>query len=86
MTGIPTYISTNTTTQVFVGKGVLNVIVVGTTAAGSIIVYDSATTTANKVLELKSSIVEGSYIFNIRLKNGCRIVTAASSLITVVTS
>ncbi len=86
MTGKPTFISGAATTQVFNGAGVLKRIVVGETAAGAIKVYDATSGTTSQVLELKSSIPERTYEFDIHLKNGCRVVTAAASKITVVTA
>lgn len=78
-----TYISTATSTQVKTGPGILHAIIVGTTAAGSIIVIDGTSGSTPNIATLKSSIVEGSYIFNANFSGGLRIVTAAASLITV---
>lgn len=80
-----TYISTNTTTNISLGSNRVTIkgILVGTTAAGSIIVKDGSGTVAT----LKSSIAEGYYPFGVSgivITGGCTIVTAASSLITVV--
>ena len=79
-----TYISSNTSTQVFIGKGTLRAIVVGTTAAGAIGIIDGIGGTTVNVGELKSSIVEGTYEFNVSMGLGCRIVTASSPKITIV--
>lgn len=81
---VPTYISTNTTTQVFTGKGTLHSIVVGTSAAGAITVADGTASASTTFAILKSSIGEGTYTFDCSISNGLRITTAASSLITVV--
>ena len=81
-----TYISSNTSTQVFTGSGVIVGILVGTTAAGAIQVIDGVSGSTTNVGELKSSIAEGYYPFGngIQLKLGCLIITAASPKITVV--
>ncbi len=77
------YISTATTTQVKTGVGVLHSIVVGETAAGSIKIIDNTTGTTTNLGELKASVVEGTYIFDVSFTAGLRIVTAAASKITV---
>lgn len=79
------YIATNTTTQVFTGRATLVAIVVNTTAAGAITIYDeagSATTTIVGILQ--ASILPGTYLYNVTCGKGIKIVTAASSDITVV--
>lgn len=83
------YISTNTTTQVFTGACTLVAIVINTTAAGSITIYDEiASATSNVVGVLKASIAEGTYAYGapggITLARGLKIVTAGASDITVV--
>lgn len=65
------------------GPVVLRKIIVGETAAGTISVY---TDTTSPVAVLKASIVEGDYEFNVVLRNGLSVVTAANSKITVVWS
>lgn len=79
------YISTATTTNVFVGPGTLKKIIVGETAAGAITIYDEAaggTTTVVGVL--KASITEGEYDFSVAVGKGLQVVTAAASKVTVV--
>lgn len=78
------YISTATTTQVLSGKGRLIAIVVGTTSAGAISIIDGTSGSTVNVGELKASVAEGTYIFNIAVAAGIRIITAGASLITVV--
>lgn len=82
------YISSAATTTVSGVACKLIRIVVGTTAAGSTIVYNaptSALSTSGAVgVTLKSSVVEGTYEYGIKLGAGMTIVTAAASLITVV--
>lgn len=78
------YISTATTTQVKTGAGMLHSIIIGETAAGAISIIDNTAGTTVNIGQLKSSIAEGTYIFNCKFESGLRIVTAAASKITVV--
>jgi hypothetical protein len=61
----------------------LHTIVVGTTAAGSITVYDNTAASGTILAVLKSSIAEGTFTFDVAFSTGLTIVTAAASLITV---
>lgn len=79
------YISTATTTNVFVGQGTLKKIILTETAAGTITIYDeTAGGTTTVVAVLKASIVEGEYEFDVALGKGLQIVTAGASKLTVV--
>ena len=80
------YISTATTTQVVTGQGTLNSIIVGTTAAGTIKVIDSVLGVTTNLAELETSVVEGTYEFNLRFNTGLKIITGSTSKITVVYS
>lgn len=81
-----TYISTATTTQVEPAQGkTLVAIVVNTTANGAIGIIDGASGTTVNVGQLKASVAEGTYWYNIAMPKGIRIVTAAASDITVIT-
>lgn len=71
------------TSRIKTGPGVLHGITVGTAAAGSIIAYDALTAVAPIIGTLKSSIGEGTYLFDCEFKVGLTIVTAAATLITV---
>lgn len=82
----PTYISTQTTTQVKIGAGQLDKITIGETAAGAITIYDNTSTAGTPIAVLKASIPEGTYEFGIKFKNGLRIVTAGASKLTVMIS
>ena len=84
-----TFINSATTTAVTgasKGVGVLDRIIVGTTAAGTIKVYDAASGTTDQILELAVSVAEGTYEVGARFSNGITVVTAAASLITIVRS
>lgn len=81
------YISTNTTTQVVTGNGVLKSIIIGETAAGAITIYDESGSGTDKVIAvLKASIAEGEYKFNVVFGEGLKIVTAGASKLTVIYS
>mgnify|MGYP000987332937 CR=1 FL=1 len=78
------YISSATTTQVKTGAGVLHSIVVGETTAGAISIIDNTTGSTVNIGQLKASIVEGTYEFDVAFSAGLRIITAGASKITVV--
>lgn len=78
-----TNITTNTTTQVFTGRGRLHSIVIGTTAAGAISLIDNTAGTTANIGTMKASIAEGTYLYDISISKGLRIVTAGASDITV---
>jgi len=78
------YIATATTTQVKTGAGFLKGIVINTTAAGAISIIDGTSGSVVNMGLLKSSVVEGTYEYNIAFTVGLRIITAAASDITVV--
>ncbi|NJD30184.1 MAG: hypothetical protein FIA92_18110 [Chloroflexi bacterium] len=73
-------ITTATTTSVKTSRGIILRIIVGTTAAGTITVQNTAGTAA---AVLKASIPEGVYELGIEM-NGIVVVTGAASDITVV--
>lgn len=81
--GIPTYISTATTTVVKSGAGHLHSIVIGETAAGAITIYDNTAASSPVLAVIKSSAVEGTYLFDITFSTGLTIVTAAASKLSV---
>lgn len=72
------------TTVVSTGQGVLKRIVVNTTAAGAITVYDSEAASGKVIAILKSNIGEGTFEFDVPFGTGLTVVTAAASDITVV--
>lgn len=77
------YIATATTTQVKTGAGFLHCITVNTTAAGTIGLIDNTAGTTVNIGQLKASVVEGSYCYDVPFATGLRIVTGAASDITV---
>jgi hypothetical protein len=78
------YISTATTTQVKTGAGFLHKIIVNTTAAGTIKIIDDVSGSTVNIGQMKASIAEGDYEYNLSFTTGLRIITAATSDITVV--
>jgi len=73
-----------TTTLVKTGNGVLYRIVVNTTAAGQIHVYDGIDASGTLIGTIKASVVEGFFEFLCGFLTGLCIVTDAASDITVV--
>lgn len=78
-----TNITSGTTTQVFTGRGLLQAITINTTANGSIKVIDSTSSNTANVATIKASAAEGTYLYNVAISSGLRIITAAASDITV---
>jgi hypothetical protein len=78
------YIDSATTTQIYSGQGQLVRIVVGETAAGAISIIDNTSGSTVNIGTLKASIAEGTYDFGVQFATGLRIITAATSKITVV--
>ncbi len=79
-----TYISTQTTTQVYTGRCILKNIIITETAAGTITVYDEiGSDTTHIIAVFKASIAEGSYPLNAVCARGVKVVTAAASKLTV---
>lgn len=79
-----TNIASATTTTVKSGRGVLKAIIVNTTAAGAITVYDNTAASGTKIATIKSSVVEQQFDYNCRFLAGLTIVTGAASDITVI--
>jgi len=78
------HITAAATTTVKTGAGRLNRILVNTTAAGTITIYDNTAGSGTVIGVMKASIVENSYLFNIPFNIGLTIVTAGASDLTVV--
>lgn len=80
-----TYINSATITVVKSGAGILRRIIVGTTSAGAIEIYDGIDDgTATQKGELKASITEGTFDFDCVMAKGIMIITRGASKITVV--
>lgn len=79
-----TNISTATTTVVKSGTGVLHSIVVNTTAAAAITVYDNTAGSGTKIATIAASPAIGStFQYDVAFATGLTIVTAGTSDITV---
>ena len=78
------HITTATTTTVRSGRGIFTRLVVNTTAAGTITIYDSLTAAGTVLAVLKASVAEQSFEYGISLLTGLTVVTAGASDLTVV--
>lgn len=76
-------IITNTTTTVKSGAGFLHSIVVNTTSAGAVTIYDNTAGSGTKIGTMKASIAEGTYIYDVSFATGLTIVTAGASDLTI---
>ena len=77
---------TSATTTTPSGAKFLHAIVVNTTDAGTITLYDNTAASGTKIGTMKASIVEGTYVYNTVLTTGLTVVTGAASDITIVWS
>lgn len=82
-----TYLTGGTTAQVFTGRGTLHAIVVGTTAATAVDVFDmvnpgTVTNTAT-VMVLKASVAENTYLIDAVMANGCYVTYGSGGTYTV---
>jgi len=78
-----TFISSAATTTCKAGPGVLGRVILGTTAAGLITLYDGEVAAGKILGELKVSIPEGVYTFDVNFKTSLVCVTAGASHLTV---
>lgn len=79
-----TNITTATTTLVKSGQGQLRRVVVNTTAAATITIYDSLTATGTKIATIAASPAIGSsFAYEVAFSIGLTVVTAGASDITV---
>lgn len=81
-----THITTQATIVVENAPCVLIAVIVNTTAAGTVTIVDSATTTTPVIGILKTSVAEGTYEYLVRCLNGLSIINGSTSDLTVVTS
>ncbi len=79
-----TYTETATATTIKTGAGVLKAIVVGSTSAQAIEIYDSAGSGGAKLGELKASIGEGTYEFNCNFTKGLHIGNPGGGKISII--
>lgn len=76
-------ISTATTTVVKSGAGFLHTLTVNSTAAGTITIYDNTAGSGTIIAQLKASVAECSFIYDVSFSTGLTIVTGAASGLTV---
>lgn len=86
--GFSTYnhknIASATTTVVKSGAGVLHSVVVNTTAAAAITIYDNTSAAGTKIATIAASPVIGStFMYDVAFTTGLTIVTAGASDLTV---
>lgn len=80
-----TYVDAVGTTTIKSGSGSLHRIIVGTTSAGKIEVYDGVDGGEfTQLAELKASIAEGSFEFDCKFAKGLYLTNPGGSKITVV--
>ena len=77
-------ITSATTTTVKSGAGKLHAIVVNSTAAGTIAIYDNTSAAGTLIGTLKASVVENTYFYECAFDIGLTIVTGGASNITVI--
>ena len=82
----PSFLNMATTVSTVVksGAGTLHAIIINSTAAGTITVYDNTAGSGTKIATLKASIVEGTYTFNVKFGTGLYVIPAAASNVTYV--
>lgn len=77
-------ITSATSTQVKTGAGTLHLIVVNATAAGTVTIIDGVGDSDPTIGQLKASVAENYYQYDLDFATGLRIVTAGASNLTVV--
>lgn len=78
------HIASATTTVVHAGNCILERLVINTTAAGAITIYNDDDGTDNTIAILPSSAAVGTYEYGCYCSLGVSVVTAAASDITVI--
>jgi len=76
--------------QIFTGKGILRAVVVNTTAAGTIAITDAVLTpttgTTGNVGIIQTSVLPGTFLYDVTIANGLTIAAGAASNATIVWS
>ena len=80
---IATTTSSATLSLVKSGAGFLHAVIVNSTAAGAVTIYDNTAASGTKVGTLKASVVEGSYIYNVKFSTGLWIDNASNMNLTI---
>lgn len=76
------HISTQTTTQVYTGPSVLKNITINT-AAGIITIYDEVGGGTTNVIAILAATAVGTYMYNVPITRGIKVVTAGAADATV---
>ena len=71
-------------TVVKTGAGMLHAIVINKSANGTITVYDNTAGSGTKIATLKASVVENSYIYDLKFSNGLYVIPGAAVDVTYV--
>ena len=79
-----TYTDDATATTIKTTRGTLHAIIVGSTPTKAIEVYDGVGSGGTKLAELKTSITEGTYVFNCIFATGLHIVNPGGGKISVI--
>ena len=66
------------------GAGFLHAVIVNSTAAGLVTIWDSTTLTGTKIGTLKASIVEGTYVYDVKFSTGLQVTSPNSANLTIV--
>lgn len=77
------YMTAAGTTTLKSTAGFLHAITIGATTAAAVLVYDSAGTSATIAAQLKASIAENTYFFDVATSNGLTIACAGTPTLTV---
>lgn len=77
------HITTATTTNVKSGAGFLHLIVINTTAAGAITIYDNTAASGTTIAIFAASATIGTYLYDVSFTTGLTVVTAAASDVTI---
>lgn len=76
-------IATATTTVVKTGAGFFHLMVINTTAAGAITIYDNTAGSGTKIATFPISAITATYLYDVTFGTGLTIVTAGASDLTI---
>ncbi len=73
------FINTASTTQIFSDACTLGRVLIPATLVGTIDIYDAISGTSNTVAHFPAGTVGNSYLFDVTLARGLRVITSSSS-------
>lgn len=76
-------IASATTTVVKTGQGFLNALIINTSVAGAITIYDNTSGAGQKIATIAASAGVGTYKYEVKFSTGLTVVTAGASDLTV---